>query len=320
MKRLVPLLALFAMACDPVPEQPTDTTTAANTATTTASATTTAAPMSHEQEVREWQTNRVTRLKAEDSWLSLVGLFWLQEGENRFGSDRTKNRVVFPKKAPADMGTFVLRDGKVTMQARAPITIEGKPVSGAVELRDDSDPAQPPTIAQFGTMRFQVIKRGPKWGIRIKDPEAETRTHFAGLEYYPIDPKWRVEARFEPYTPAKKISITDVTGMTSDYESPGALVFEVDGQTHRIDPVLEAGSKELFLIFKDATSRDETYPAGRYLYTKMPQNGKTVIDFNRAYNPPCAFTAFATCPLPPPQNRLPIRIEAGEKNYKGGHA
>lgn len=279
------------------------------------------APVSHEQTIREWQTRRAERLKAEDGWLSLVGLFWLQEGENRFGSDRTKNRVLFPAKAPADAGTFELKAGRVTLDARAPMTIDGKPVSGPVALQDDSDPNQKPTIVELGSMRFQIIKRGTRYGVRIKDPEAETRTHFAGLEYFPIDPKWRVEATFEPYNPPKKIPITDVTGMTSDNVSPGALVFTVDGQTHRLDPILEEGSDELFIIIKDATSRDATYPAGRYLYSPKPgPDGKVIVDFNKAYNPPCAFTDFATCPLPPKQNVLPVRIEAGEKKYALGHA
>jgi uncharacterized protein (DUF1684 family) len=173
----------------------------------------------------------------------------------------------------------------------------------------------------MGTVRFQVIKRGERYGLRVKDANAQTRTHFLGLDYYPTDPKWRFEARFEPYKPAKKIPITDVTGMTSDNISPGALVFMMDGKEVRIDPVLEEGSDELFIIFKDATSRDETYQAGRYMYAPMPgPDGKTIVDFNKAYNPPCSFTSFATCPLPPPQNRLTVRVEAGEKRYAGGHA
>jgi uncharacterized protein (DUF1684 family) len=153
----------------------------------------------------------------------------------------------------------------------------------------------------------------------VKDAEAETRTHFKGLEYYPIDPKWRIAARYEAYHPPKKVPITDVTGMTSESISPGAIVFEVDGKEYRLDPILEEGSTNYFIIFRDATSRNATYPAGRYLYAAPPKDGRMIVDFNKAYNPPCAFTPFATCPLPPLQNRLPIPIEAGEKKYVGGH-
>ncbi|HEX8154299.1 MAG TPA: DUF1684 domain-containing protein [Thermoanaerobaculia bacterium] len=282
-----------------------------------------AAPkVSYDQETRDWQTRRATNLKKEDSWLTLVGLFWLAEGENRFGSDRAKNNLVMPANACATCGTLTLEPGgKVTMTPAAPMTIDGKPVTGPVQLIADSQP-NGPTVVRLGTMQFQIIERGGRFGIRVKDPESPARKHFQGLEYFPVDPKWRVEAKWEPYNPPKKVPITNVLGMTSEESSPGALVFTVDGQEYRIDPIVEQGSDELFLIFKDATSRDATYPAGRYLYTQIPAAGaKTVtVDFNRAFNPPCAFTDFATCPLPPPQNRLPVRIEAGEKRYKAGHA
>ena len=282
-----------------------------------------AAPkVSYEQEVRDWQTRRATNLKKEDSWLTLVGLFWLSEGENRFGSDRGKNNLVMPSNACPSCGTLTLEPGgKVTLNAAAPMTIDGKPVEAPVQLIADTQP-NGPTVVRLGTMQFTIIERGGRFGIRVKDPDSPARKNFQGLEYFPLDPKWRVEAKWEPYNPPKKIPITNVLGMTSEESSPGAIVFTVEGQEYRIDPIVEQGSDELFLIFKDGTSRDATYPAGRYLYTKIPADGaKTLtVDFNRAYNPPCAFTDFATCPLPPPQNRLPVRIEAGEKRYKAGHA
>jgi len=274
----------------------------------------------YEKEIHDWQTHRAERLKAEDGWLSLAGLYWLQEGENRFGSDRANDRVIFPARIAADAGVLTMKDGHVTLDAHTPMTIGGKPVAATTPLLDDSDP-NGPTIVQIGTVRFQIIKRGPRYGVRIKDPEAETRTKFKGLDYFPIDPKWRVEAKFEPYNPTKKIPITDVTGMTSDSDSPGALVFSIDDHEYRIDPILEdPKAEDLFIIVKDATSRDTTYQPGRYLYVKRPgPDGKVIVDFNKLYNPPCAFTDFATCPLPPKQNVLPIRIEAGEKRYAGGH-
>jgi uncharacterized protein (DUF1684 family) len=264
----------------------------------------------HRAEIAQWQERRATRLKAEDGWLSLIGLFWLNEGNN----------VISIPSAGSPTVKLARHGGAVTLEPGAGMMIEAKPVSVPTQLKNDAE-ENGPTVVQMGTVRFQVIKRGEKYGLRVKDANAHTRTNFQGLDYYPTDPKWRVEARFEPYKPEKKIPITDVTGMTSDNISPGALVFTVDGKEYRIDPVLEEGSDELFIIFKDATSRDETYQPGRYLYAAKPgPDGKTVIDFNKAYNPPCSFTPFATCPLPPLQNRLPMRIEAGEKRYAGGHA
>ncbi|HEX8170866.1 MAG TPA: DUF1684 domain-containing protein [Thermoanaerobaculia bacterium] len=255
-------------------------------------------------EVRDWQATRLRRLQAEDSWLTLVGLYWLNEGDNR---------------PDPDTGTLTLSGGVVTLTPEPGMTIDKKPVTAPTPLADDSNP-NGPTVVQRGSKRFQVIKRGDRLGLRVKDANAPTRTHFRGLEYFPIDPRWRVLARFEPYRPVKKIPITDITGRTADSDSPGALVFTVGGQEYRLDPILEEGSDELFIIFRDATSRDTTYQAGRYLYADPPgPNGTVVVDFNKAYNPPCAFTPFATCPLPPLQNRLPIRIEAGEKRYAGGH-
>lgn len=263
----------------------------------------------HQKEIEGWQARRAERLKAEDSWLTLIGLFWLNDGNNV---------ITLPKKDTPPIR--LVRAGEtVTLEPAPAMTIDGKPVAGPVALQHDAA-ENGPTIVQMGSVRFNVIKRGDRLGLRVKDAEADTRTHFQGLDYYPIDPKYRVEARFEAYHPPKQIPIDDVTGMRSVNISPGALVFTVDGKEYRIDPVLEEGSDELFLIFRDATSRDDTYQAGRYLYAPMPKEGKTVIDFNKAYNPPCAFTPYATCPLPPPQNRLPIRIEAGEKRYSGAHA
>lgn len=271
----------------------------------------------HRAEIAQWQQRRIEGLKKEDSWLTLVGLHWLREGENRFGSDESRNSAVLPATAPPVAGAVILRDGKIILEPAAPMTIDGRAVTGQVELLHDANEGGP-TIVQMGSIRFQAIKRGDRYALRVKDAEAETRTEFAGLEYFPVDPKWRVEARFEPYEPPKKIPIQDVTGMTAENISPGALVFTVDGREYRLDPVLE--DDRLFIIFKDETSRDSTYPAGRYVYADKPgADGKVIVDFNRAYNPPCAFTDFATCPLPPPQNVLPVRIEAGEKRYAGGH-
>jgi hypothetical protein len=263
----------------------------------------------YERDIVQWQKNRAARLVAEDGWTALVGLDWLNEG---------RNELHVPG---GSAGTVVLKNGMTVLEPAkdSGLTIDGKPVTTPVELVNDASP-NGPTIVKRGSAQFQIIKRNDRYGVRVKDARSEARVHFKGLTYFPIDPKWRLEAKFEPYNPPRKIPIANVLGMTSEEVSPGALVFSVNGKEYRIDPILEQGEKDLFIIIKDETSRDVTYPAARYLYAKQPgPDGMTVVDFNKAYNPPCAFTPFATCPLPPPQNRLPFRIEAGEKRYAGSH-
>ncbi|SRR6266498_2688603 len=272
----------------------------------------------HKSEIQKWQSDRLAGLMKDDGWLTLVGLFWLNEGENKFGSD-TSNPVVLPRwKAPRLAGSLWLENGRVRLATRpgVEITVNGDPVT-ALDLNDDNNEGGP-TILRIGSLILNVLKRGDRIGVRVKDTESLTRSEFKGLEYYPIDPKWRLEARFEPYQPAKAIPITNVLGMTDDETSPGALAFDVGGRIYRIDPILEKGETDLFVMIADGTTGKETYGAGRYLYVSPPDAaGKVVIDFNKAYSPPCAFTNFATCPLPPRQNHLPFRIEAGEKKYAG---
>jgi uncharacterized protein (DUF1684 family) len=264
---------------------------------------------SFQKETEKWRADRRARLTSDSGWLTLVGLFWLNNGPNE---------ITVPGNPPLTT-RFTLANGVVTAEPNPAETIDGKPVTAPVPLLDDTNP-KGATIIKAGTLSLQAIRRNDRYGIRAKDTQSAARRDFKGLEYFPADPKYRVEARFEPYNPPKKIPITNVLGMTSDEVSPGALVFTLDGKEYHVDPILEQGETDLFLIFKDKTAGHETYGAARYLYAKPPVDGKTIVDFNRAYNPPCAFTPYATCPLPPPQNRLPIRIEAGEKKYAGGHA
>lgn len=289
----------------------------------------------YENDIRKWQSERLASLKKDDGWLTLAGLYWLNEGENKFGSD-PKNAVVLPKdKAPGVAGSFWLEKGRVvlTVPLNVPISIAaethggvtvgdrliGLPVKRSSDfvLRDDND-SNGPTVLLLNSLRINVIKRGERIGVRVKDTDSQTRREFKGLDYYPIDPRWRIEARFEPYQPPKIIPITNVLSMTDDEISPGAFAFEVDGKTYRLDPILEKGETDYFVMIADETTGRETYGAGRYLYVKPPDaNGKVVIDFNKAYSPPCTFTNFATCPLPPRQNHLALRIDAGEKKYAG---
>lgn len=268
---------------------------------------------SYEQELEQWKAKRLASLKSEDGWLALIGLFWLKEGENRFGSDPT-NEIVLPDgKAPALAGTLRLAAGKVTLDAKpeAKITSKGQPVT-TLELQSDEDGE--PTLLEMGTLSFHVVKRGDRLGLRVKDRANPARAEFKGTDYYPADKKWVVNARFEPYQPPKQVPILNVLGMETEETSPGVLAFEVDGRPYRLEALKEKGEEQFFIIFADQTNRTETYGAGRYLYADPPSaDGIVRLDFNRAYSPPCAFTKYATCPLPPQQNRLALRVEAGER-------
>jgi uncharacterized protein (DUF1684 family) len=272
----------------------------------------------YNEEVEQWKAKRLASLKNEDGWLSLVGLHWLKEGENKLGGDPSSDVPLPEGKAPRVAGSMFLNGGAVRIEARpdSGITSKGKPVT-SLDLQPDT--SGKPTLLKLGTLAFHVIKRGERLGVRVKDSAAPERTNFRGLEYFPTDERWRVEARLEPHNPPKSIPITNVLGMDENTPSPGTLVFDVNGQTYRLEALTEEGEEQFFVIFADETSGKETYGAGRYLYAGPPDStGRLLIDFNKAYSPPCAFTKYATCPLPPEQNHLPLRIEAGEK-FAGHH-
>ena len=266
-----------------------------------------------ERELEQWKAKRLASLKSDDGWLTLIGLFWLKEGENRFGSDPS-NEIVLPEgKVPPFAGTLRLAGGRVKLEARpeAGVTSKGRPVS-ALDLRSDADGA--PTMLELGPLSFNVVRRGERLGLRVRDRENPARAEFKGTDYYPADRRWLLSARFEPYEPPRRVPIMNVLGMETEETAPGALAFEVGGREYRLQALREKGSEQLFIIFADQTSGKETYGAGRYLYADPPgPDGRVKLDFNKAYSPPCAFTRYATCPLPPAQNRLPLRVEAGEK-------
>ncbi len=250
-----------------------------------------------ENEIAQWRQQREAALKADGGWLTVAGLFWLHEGANPFGTDTT-NEIVLPD-GPEHAGVFELHGGKVTVKRHGT----------EKELWADSL-----DVATAGRLKLYVIKRGEKYGIRVKDPDSEFRRNFHGIEYYPAKEEYRVTARF--VDDEKQIPILNIIGMTEPLKSPGVAVFRLGGKEYRVRPVFETpDAKELFYIFKDETSGKETYGAGRFLYSDLPKDGKVLLDFNKAYNPPCAFTPYATCPLPPAENKLPVRIEAGEKKY-----
>jgi uncharacterized protein (DUF1684 family) len=270
-----------------------------------------------QKQLDTWKKERTEGLKREDGWLTLVGLYWLKPGENRFGSD-PGNPIILPKgKSPALAGTLVLSGEAVTLNVQPGVTItaDGKPVAASLPLTTDAKTK--PTVLELGSLSFYAIQRGDRVGVRIKDKESPERAAFKGVDTFTPDPRWRVVARFESYADNKKIAITNILGQVSNDVSPGAVVFDWQGKTYRLDAL--GDTKEgLFLIFGDTTNGKLTYGAGRFLDTGPPKDGTVVVDFNTAYNPPCAFTAFATCPLPPAQNKLAIAVEAGEKKFEGG--
>lgn len=270
------------------------------------------APADYKAGVERWRSDREAELRAEDGWLSVAGLFWLKEGENACGS-RGGSRVLLPKRAPEKAGSFVRRGREIRVRIEPGVaaTLEGKPVTSAL-LR--SDASGRPDVVRIGPLSMSVIERGGEIGVRLKDNESPRRKQWKGLSWFPVDESQRVAARFVPSPPGTTLEITNVLGQTQKLPSPGEAVFSMRGQELRLSPVLEEqGAKELFFIFRDQTAAKETYGAGRFLYGELPKDGTVVLDFNKAYSPPCAFTPFATCPLPPKRNRLPVRIEAGEK-------
>lgn len=269
-------------------------------------------PANYAASVERWRVEREAELRAEDGWLSVAGLFWLKEGENACGA-RGSSRVQLPKGSPEKVGSFVRhgREVRVQIEPGVAATLDGKPVTSA-PLR--SDAAGGPDVLRIGPLSLGVIERGGEIGVRLKDNGSPRRTQWKGLSWFPVEESERVVARFIPSPPGTTLEITNVLGQTQKLPAPGEAVFTLRGQELRLTPVLEEqGAKELFFIFRDQTAARETYGAGRFLYADLPREGTVILDFNKAYSPPCAFTPFATCPLPPKRNRLAVRIEAGEK-------
>jgi uncharacterized protein (DUF1684 family) len=263
--------------------------------------------------VKKWRDDREARLKADGGWLSVAGLSWLKPGENRFGTDKASAIVLPEGSAPAHAGSFELKGGEATVKL-APGTVAkmaGLPLAGPAVLRPDSA-----DLVELGPVTLQVIERGGRFGIRMKDKNAAARREFTGCRWFEIDEGYRIEAKWVAHPEPRPLKVPNILGQTETMPSPGYAEFMHGGKTVRLDGVLEtAQSTQLWFILRDQTSGKETYPAGRFLYADLPRAGKVTLDFNKSYNPPCAFTEYATCPLPPPQNWMPVRIEAGELNY-----
>ena len=267
-------------------------------------------------EIEQWHNKRIENLQKESGWLNLVGLYWLNQGENSFGSSE-ENDILFPEGSPSIIGNIILKDSIVVFKSskEVNITIDGEVKADAI-LKNDM--TREPTILEFESLRWFIIKRDDRYGIRLRDLKSSLLEEFNGIERFPINDDWQIEAKFEPYNPGKIISIPNITGTVSEKESPGKIIFNKNGKIFSLDAV-DAGEK-LFFVFADETSGEETYGAGRFLYTdKADSNGNIVVDFNKAYNPPCVFTKYATCPLPPKQNYLHLNISAGEKNWGDNH-
>lgn len=270
------------------------------------------------KEISEWDSKRASRLKADDGWLNLIGRFWLKPGENTFGTSKDNDIVIESSKLPEHIGSFLFIDTIVTFKANDGINVlyNNNPVKEIIMVDDQKKDM---TVLQIGSIKFNLIIRDTLYGIRARDLNSELVKNFNGIERFPIDQSWDIKAKFEAYIPPKEIMVPNVLGQIDKENSPGAVVFDRDGKTYRIDAVDEGGDK-LFLIFADQTSGDETYGGGRFMYVNKPDSTDIInLDFNKAYNPPCVFTKYATCPLPPLQNYLKLRIEAGEKIYGEGH-
>jgi uncharacterized protein len=275
----------------------------------------------HRASVEAVRRRREERLRDPEGWLSLVGLHWLHEGDNRFGTDPAGEIPLAAQSGPlpALAGRITVNQGRVTASAEpgAGVTVAEGPLPDGTELVDDSE--DDPTVLALGSLRFYLVRRGERLGIRVKDGAAPAIKAFDGLDYFPIDPRWRLDARLEAAPPGTTIPIPDILGDINAEDSPGVVSFDFDGQVHQLK-ALEAQPGHLWLIFGDATNGNETYGGGRFLVTGPVQPDDTVeVDFNLTYSPPCVFSPYATCPLPPEGNRLPMRIEAGEKMYRGGH-
>lgn len=266
-------------------------------------------PDSYRAEIEKWRTERLGNLKAPRGWLNLAGLFWLKEGMNTFGSD-SSNYIVFPGNAPSFIGTLELRGDSVYLRStKQPVLVENKPSSN-IKLMDDA--SGKPTQMTLQPFTWTIIKRGTRYGIRLRDLKNALIDSLKYIPHFETDEKYRVIATFHPYSTPEKYKVQTIIGTEEESLVPGELHFRLREKKLILYPFSEDG--RLFLVFGDRTNFEQTYPSGRFLYMEAPdEDNHVIIDFNKAYNPPCAFTPYATCPLPVRKNILPVSIQAGEK-------
>jgi hypothetical protein len=273
-------------------------------------------PEEHVAAVTAWRAERDARLRSPDGWLALVGLHWLVAGENHVGAHPANQVVLHGHEIPPRIGSLWVEDGVVRLVPHAGVEVlhAGRPV-GEMVLEDDHDGH--PTVLEIGTLRFHLIRRAGRLAVRVRDVASPSVARFAGIQHFPIDESWRIEGRLEPAAADATLEIHDITGAVYRDRTPGTFVFERDGATRRIAALPGDEDGRLFLVFGDVTNGTDTYAGGRFLYTDpAAPDGRVVADFNLAYNPPCVFSEFATCPLPSPENRLSLRVEAGERMYE----
>jgi uncharacterized protein len=272
----------------------------------------TAAPLTdpaYRASVEKWRQAYEADLKSDHGWLSVSGLFWLHEGENTFGSGPL-NDIVLPAPAPARCGSFEFHAGHTTVHVNpgVPALLDGKHVD-AVEMRPDSSADQ----LVLGDLTLYIHSSGQRFTVRLRDKNSRLRKEFTGTRWFPVEESYRVIGKYVPYDKPRRIEIQNVMGDTLQETILGYVAFTLGGQPLRLDA--EVDGTDASFVFRDLTSGHETYAASRFLDTKIEPDGRVILDFNEAYNPPCAYNPFTTCPLPPPENRLPVRIEAGEKTY-----
>lgn len=275
----------------------------------------------YKKEIEEFRNKTEERLTKDDSWLTVVGLEWLSEGENNFGS-ALENKIHLPKSTPAHLGTIHLattihgaRTAQIKFATATDVTLDGHPVTINQFYPLSTDHSENTTQIQSGSVTFFLIERPNGLGVRIKDKEADALKNFKGLQWYPIDEKFKITAKWIAYRESKKIIVPDILGNMNEEVSPGYAEFQLNGETFQLHPT--RADDRLFFVFRDQTSGKDTYGAARFLYSNGPENGAVILDFNRAVNPPCAFTHYATCPMPPKENILKLAVTAGEKKPPG---
>jgi uncharacterized protein len=307
-------IAMLSVACAGPRTAPPAATTGAKSDAGSKPAQSAPPADAYEAGVQQFQHDREAALTTDTGWLTIAGLFFLTQPHMTFGSDPL-NDIVLPASAPARAGAFDWRNGKVTVKAEPGVTFQlgDKPITSA-ELKSDAE--GPPDRISFGDLQLWVHMSGGRQSIRLRDKNSRLRKDFTGTSWFPIDKAYRVEATYQPYDKPRTVQVPNVLGDIDNMTAPGVVSFTLNGQSLTMEAVVE-NDKEFWFIFRDLTSGAETYPAARFLYMPKPVDGKMIVDFNRAENPPCAYNPYTTCPLPPEQNRLRVRIAAGEKAYTG---
>jgi uncharacterized protein (DUF1684 family) len=264
--------------------------------------------------IEKWRSDREADLKKETGWFTLAGLFWLKEGINTVGAGEDFDIRLTDNFKKGKFGEIDLKSGMVTLKVEEGVESQGDGKGITTNIQMVSDEKGEPTKIRTGSQTFYLIKREERFGIRLKDSQSKARLAFKGLHWFPIDESYKVTARYEAFPEPKEVMVPNVLGGKFKMKTPGTLKFVLKGKEYSLQPIEEDDGK-LFIIFSDESNRSETYKSGRFLYADRPANDEAVLDFNKAENPPCAFTPFATCPLPPPGNSLDIEIKAGEKRF-----